>query len=310
MTRIITVAAAQMASAEPYEGRGPIITRMREMMREAKSRNCDLIVFPELALTPFFVINWLDNLDEANHYYETEMPGPETAQLFEEAANLGIGFYIGYAELSQANGESHRYNTSILVDKAGSIVGKYRKVHLPGHADHRPELPYQGLEKLYFEVGDTGFKTWNSFGGVLGMCICNDRRWPETFRVMGLQGVEMVLMGYNTPTSVPWDKTFDHLTDFHNHLVVQAGAYQNSTWVVSVAKAGREGPLELIGGSCIVSPSGEIVASASTNGDELITADCDLDLTQKYKTSVFDFSRHRRTEHYRLICDQTGIKAP
>ncbi len=310
MTRIITVAAAQMASAEPYEGRGPIITRMREMMREAKSRNCDLIVFPELALTPFFVINWLDNLDEANHYYETEMPGPETAQLFEEAANLGIGFYIGYAELSQANGESHRYNTSILVDKNGSIVGKYRKVHLPGHADHRPELPYQGLEKLYFEVGDTGFKTWNSFGGVIGMCICNDRRWPETFRVMGLQGVEMVLMGYNTPTSVPWDKTFDHLTDFHNHLVVQAGAYQNSTWVVSAAKAGREGPLELIGGSCIVSPSGEIVASASTNGDELITADCDLDLTQKYKKSVFDFSQHRRTEHYRLICDQTGIKAP
>ena len=310
MTRIITVAAAQMAGAEPYEGRGPIITRMREMMLEAKSRNCDLIVFPELALTPFFVMNWLDNLDEANHYYETEMPGPETAQLFEEAANLGIGFYIGYAELSQANGESHRYNTSILVDKAGCIVGKYRKVHLPGHADHRPELPYQGLEKLYFEVGDTGFKTWNSFGGVMGMCICNDRRWPETFRVMGLQGVEMVLMGYNTPTSIPWDRTFDHLTNFHNHLVVQAGAYQNSTWVVSVAKAGREGPLELIGGSCIVSPSGEIVASASTNGDELITADCDLDLTQKYKKSMFDFSQHRRTEHYRLICDQTGTKVP
>lgn len=306
MTRIVTVAAAQMASAEPYEGRGPIVTRMLEMMREAKSRNCDLIVYPELALTPFFVLRWLDNLDDANHYYETEMPGPETAPLFEEAVNLGIGFYLGYAELNQANGESHRYNTSILVDKAGDIVGKYRKVHLPGHADHRPELPFQGLEKRYFEVGNTGFKTWNTFGGVMGMCICNDRRWPETFRVMGLQGVEMVLMGYNTPTSVPWDKTFDHLTDFHNHLVVQAGAYQNSTWVVSVAKAGREGRLELIGGSCIVSPSGEIVASASTNGDELVTAECDLDLTQKYKNSVFDFSQHRRTEHYKLICERTG----
>ena len=306
MNRIVTVAAAQMASSEPYEGRGPIIARILEMMRAAKARNCDLIVFPELALTPFFIVHWLDNLDDANHYYETEMPGPETSVLFDEAANLGIGFYLGYAELSRANGESHRYNTSILVDKAGSIVGKYRKVHLPGHADHRPELPFQGLEKLYFEVGDTGFKTWHSFGGVMGMCICNDRRWPETFRVMGLQGVEMVLMGYNTPTSVPWDQTFDHLTDFHNHLVVQAGAYQNSTWVVSVAKAGREGPLELIGGSCIVSPSGEIVASASTDGDELVIADCDLDLTQKYKNSVFDFSQHRRTEHYKLICAGTG----
>ena len=87
---------------------------------------------------------------------------------------------------------------------------------------------------------------------------------------------------------------------------MQAGAYQNSTWVVSVAKAGREGPLELIGGSCIVSPSGEIVASASTDGDELVIADCDLDLTQKYKNSVFDFSQHRRTEHYKLICAGTG----
>ena len=310
MTRIVKVAAAQMASVQPYQGRGPVLQRMLEMMREAKSRNCDLIVFPELALTPFFVMHWIDDLEEANHYYETEMPGPETSVLFDEAATLGMGFYLGYAELTRINGVFHRYNTSILVDKTASIVGKYRKVHLPGHADHRPDQPYQGLEKLYFEVGDTGFGTWHTMGGVMGMCICNDRRWPETFRVMGLQGVEMVLMGYNTPTSIPWDKTFDHLTDFHNHLVVQAGAYQNSTWVVSVAKAGPEGPLELIGGSCIVSPSGEIVATASTNGDELIAADCNLDLTQKYKKSVFDFSQHRRTEHYRLICDQTGTKVP
>ena len=79
------------------------------------------------------------------------------------------------------------------------------------------------------------------------MCICNDRRWPETYRVMGLQSVELVLLGYNTPTHIPWEPVYDHLTAFHNHLSMQAGAYQNSTWVVGVAKAGIEEGCDLIG---------------------------------------------------------------
>ena len=109
------------------------------------------------------------------------------------------------------------------------------------------------------------------------MCICNDRRWPETYRVMGMQGVELVLLGYNTPTHLPWVPVYDHLADFHNHLCMQAGAYQNSTWVVGIAKAGNEEGSELLAGSCIVAPSGEIVAQATTKGDEVFTARCDLD---------------------------------
>lgn len=308
MTRIVTVAAAQMTAASPYTGRKPVVDRMIAMMREAKAKGADVIAYPELALTPFFVMNWVEDLREADIYYETAMPNPDVQPLFDTARALGIGFVLGYAELVEEEGKAKRFNTSILVGKDGAIIGKYRKIHLPGHADYRPELPFQGLEKLYFEVGDTGFGTWPAFGGIVGMCICNDRRWPETYRVMGLQGVELVLVGYNTPTSVPWDTTFDHLTDFHNHLSVQAGAYQNSTWVVSVAKTGRDGPLDLIGGSCIVSPGGEIVMAAKTRDDELLVMQCDLDLAQKYKSSVFDFSQHRRTEHYRSICDQIGTK--
>ena len=75
-----------------------------------------------------------------------------------------------------------------LVDNKGAIVGKYRKVHLPGHADHRPGYPLQHLEKRYFEPGDLGFPVWRAFDGNVGMCICNDRRWPETYRVMGCKG--------------------------------------------------------------------------------------------------------------------------
>jgi N-carbamoyl-D-amino-acid hydrolase len=145
---------------------------------------------------------------------------------------------------------------------------------------------------------------------VLGMCICNDRRWPETYRVMALQGVEMILLGYNTPAHNPPAPEQDALGPFHNHLVMQAGAYQNATWVVGVAKCGREEGCDLLGQSAIIAPSGEIVAQAATLGDELITASCDLDLTRSYKDTIFNFARHRRPEHYRLIVDRVGAEPP
>ncbi len=104
---------------------------------------------------------------------------------------------FGYAELTP---DGHHFNTSILVDQKGAIVGKYRKVHLPGHVEFDKERTHQHLEKRYFEPGDLGFPVWRFMGGIFGMCICNDRRWPETYRVMGLQGVEMVMLGYNTPS--------------------------------------------------------------------------------------------------------------
>ena len=94
---------------------------------------------------------------------------------------------------------------------------------------------------------------------------------------------------------------------FHHRLVIQAGAYQNSTWVVAVAKAGVEDGHALIGGSIIVNPDGVVVAESSTESDELIVHACDLDDTDFGKTTVFDFARHRRTEHYSLICTRTGV---
>jgi predicted amidohydrolase len=148
-------------------------------------------------------------------------------------------------------------------------------------------------------------------GGFFGMCICNDRRWPETYRVMGLQGVEMVLLGFNTPsTNSQRSEEGPELRTFHNDLSVQAGAYQNGTWVIAVAKAGNEDGHELLGGSTIVHPSGKIVARTETLGDELIVADCDLDECNFYKETIFDFDRHRQIRHYGLITEQTGVKRP
>jgi N-carbamoyl-D-amino-acid hydrolase len=236
--------------------------------------------------------------------------GPETRPLFDEARRLGIGLCLGYAEFTTEDGRTRRYNTSILVDRSGAVVGRYRKIHLPGHAEHEPYRAFQHLEKRYFDVGNLGFPVWRAFDGIVGMCICNDRRWPETYRVMGLQGVELICLGYNTPVHNPPAPEHDLLGPFHNHLVMQAGAYQNATWVVGVAKCGREEGCDMIGQSAIIAPSGEIVARCATLGDELATARCDLDLTRSYKETVFNFARHRRPEHYRMIVERTGAEPP
>jgi N-carbamoyl-D-amino-acid hydrolase len=310
VARVVTVGAAQLGPIQRSDARPQVIKRLLELLHQAKAHGCDLLVFPELALTTFFPRWWMEDQAEIDAFFEREMPGPETRPLFEEARRLGMGFSLGYAELAAEGGRTRRFNTSILVDADGRIVGKYRKIHLPGHAEHEPWRAFQHLEKRYFEVGDLGWGVWRAFGGLLGMCICNDRRWPETYRVMGLQGVEMVLLGYNTPVHHPPAPEHDLLGNFHNRLSMQAGAYQNGTWVVGVAKCGREEGCDMIGQSQIIAPSGETVAMCTTLGDELCVARCDLDLTRSYKETTFNFARHRRPEHYRLIVDRTGALPP
>ena len=297
--RSLRVGAAQLGPIMRDTTRREVVDRLIVLMREANAEDCGLVVFPELALTTFFPRWYLDDdPQELDSYYETQMPGPETQRLFDEAKALGIGFYLGYAELTP---EGERYNTSVLVDESGSLVGKYRKVHLPGHEEHEPERPFQHLERRYFKEGPAGFGVWEAFDGIIGMALCNDRRWPETYRVMALQNAEMILIGYNTPMHYAPDPSQNPLQSFHNQLVMQAGAYQNGTWVVGVAKGGIEEGVDSLAESVIIAPSGEIVAQATTTDDELVVADCDLDWCKHYKNTLFDFDRYRRPEMYELI---------
>ncbi|MFY9137593.1 N-carbamoyl-D-amino-acid hydrolase [Zwartia sp.] len=306
MTRIVTVGAAQLGPIQRTHTRKEMVTRLITLLEQGARHGCDLVVFPELALTTFFPRWFIESQTELDAYFEAQMPGPETQALFDAARKLKVGFYLGYAELTEEEGRTRRFNTSILVDQTGSIVGKYRKIHLPGHAEHEPWRQFQHLEKRYFETGNLGFPVFRAFGGIIGMAVCNDRRWPETYRVMGLQGVEMILIGYNTPVHNPPAPEHDNLSHFHNELVMQAGAYQNGTWVVGVGKGGCEEGVDQIGNSIIVAPSGEIVGACSTLGDELAIARCDLDLTLSYKNSVFNFAKHREPHAYGMIVERKG----
>jgi len=249
------------------------------------------------------------------------MPSNDTAPLFAAAKRTGIGFHLGYAEIVAEADETgvvrrRRFNTAILVGPDGDIMLKYRKVHLPGHAEHIPARRVQHLEKRYFEVGNLGFPVIRAPLGELevnvGMMICNDRRWPEAWRVLGLQSVELVMLGYNTPSLNQEAGRFEahHLRVFHSHLSIQAGAYQNACFAVATAKAGTEDGCELFGHSIIVNPQGEIMAQATSWDDELITADCDLGMCALGRTTIFAFDKHRRPEAYGRITDQVGATAP
>jgi predicted amidohydrolase len=308
MARIVTVAAAQLGPIQKAEGRESVVARMIVLMKQASAMGATFIVYPELALTTFFPRWYHEDRAEADRWFEATMPGPATQPLFDRARALGMAMSFGYAELTP---DGHHFNTSILVDKAGTIAGKYRKVHLPGHVEFDTERAHQHLEKRYFEPGDLGFPVWSFEGGLVGMAICNDRRWPETYRVMGLQGVEMVVLGFNTP-SVNSQRAGEGIADrlFHHRLSCQAGAYQNATWVVAVAKAGTEDGHHCMGGTLIVDPNGRIVGEIDHEADGILVHACDLDDTKFGKDTIFDFKRHRRVEHYGLITERVGVGAP
>lgn len=309
MARCITIAAAQSGPVTRRESRRSVVERRVVQLRQAAAQAADLVVFPEVALTAFFPHWWIADERELDAWFEREMPGPDVEPLFAEARRLGVAFTLGYAELVEQGGRKRRFNTSVLVDKTGAIVGKYRKLHLPGHDDHRPHNPFQNLEQRYFEVGDLPLAAWPLGDARIGMCICNDRRWPETFRVMALKGAEMVVLGYNTPSDnvyAPHEPPY--LRVFHHMLSLQAAAYQNGIWVVATAKAGKEDGFWLHGGSVIVAPTGEIVAKGTTEDDEVISYDCDLGLGEYIRNTTFNFAKHRRPEHYKLISERTGVK--
>ncbi len=306
MSRHLKIAAAQMGPLHRSDTRASAVKRLTALLKEAHGMGAKFVVFPELALTTFFPRWWMEDQAEVDaRFFEKSMPSKDTAPLFDEAKRLGVGFYLGYAELTP---EGNRYNTAILVGPDASIVGKYRKVHLPGHADHKPKAAFQHLEKKYFEVGDLGFRVWRFMDTVTGMLLCNDRRWPEAFRVLALQGAEVVALGFNTPTENLHYPEPPALRVHHHLIMAQSMAFQNATWLVETAKCGFEDGFRMFGHSLIVAPTGEIAVKSQTEEDEAIVYNCDIDLAANLKKTMFNFAAHRRPEHYRLIVERTGAE--
>ncbi|MBB3899433.1 N-carbamoyl-D-amino-acid hydrolase [Roseococcus suduntuyensis] len=313
MPRILTLAGAQTGPIQRADSRRHTLDRLIALLEDAARQGAQMVVFPELALTTFFPRWFIPNTQELDTWFERAMPNPNCQALFDRARELRVGFYLGYAELTE---DGHRFNTAITVGPDGEILGKYRKVHLPGSVEPREGSRFQQLEKRYFEYGDMGFPAFRGpaewHRPVMGMLICNDRRWPEAWRCYGLQGVELMVMGYNSAAYDPNGGSTENedIRTFHSTLAAQSNAYMNATWAVSVAKAGNEDGSGLIGGSVIVNPDGVVVAQAKTLGDEVVVAECDLEACLQGKEKMFNFAAHRRPEHYKRIVEQVGAEPP
>jgi predicted amidohydrolase len=305
MSRFLTLAACQTGPVQRSASRRETVGRLVHLLERAAAAGAELAVFPEMALTTFFPRWQLDDPREVDAFYETEIPGRLTQPLFDAARRLGIGFALGFAELAQDQGRMRRFNSICLAGADGTVIGRFRKIHIPGSAAAEAGVTTH-LERRYFEPGDLGFPVYSFRGVRIGMSLCNDRRWPETYRMLCLNGAQVVLIGYNTPVVLEEAPALAHLRMFHNHLPMQAGAYQNTLWIAAAAKAGLEDGQALIGGSCIIAPTGEMAALATSIEDEVVVHRADLDLIAVCQRVNFDFARYRRPSEYALIAERAG----
>ena len=305
MNRHLTLAACQTGPIQRSASRAETVSRLVHLLEHAAAAGAELAVFPELALTTFFPRWALEDQREIDEFYEAQMPGPGTQPLFDAARRLKVGFALGFAELAQDRGRQRHFNSMVLVGPDGVPIGRYRKMHIPGSEDAQAGVTTH-LERRYFEPGNLGFPVFHYCGVRIGLSLCNDRRWPETYRMLCLGGAQIALIGYNTPLVLDEAPALAHLRMFHNHLPMQAGAYQNTLWIAAAAKAGLEDGQALIGGSCIIAPTGEIAALARSVDDEVVIHRADLDLIRVCQRVNFDFARYRRPAEYGLIAQCAG----
>ena len=283
MARYVKVAAAQLGAINEGTSREEMVDRMLALLEQAIREQVQILAYPELALTPYFPKRIRDDYDQ---FFETEVPPKCLEPLLRRAGQAGVVCHIGFAEKA---GDRY-FNTAILTDERGALGGTFRKIHLPGVT--KPDGHAQVYEPHFFESGDTGYRVFPTRQAKVGIAICQDRRFPESYRSLGILGAEIVLIGYNTPLSP--------LALDLNELVMRAGAYQNNLFVVGVAKAGLEDGVEFIAGSCVINPMGQVIAKAGGNGDELVPARIDLDQMIPARKR-WNFLGRRHPEHYGLL---------
>ena len=283
MARWVKVAAAQMGPINEGTSRDEVVDRMLALLDRAIAEQVELIAYPEMALTTYFPKRIRDDYDQ---FFETDVPPKALEPVLRRAREAGVAVHVGFCEKA----DGHYFNTALLTDERGGLAGTYRKIHLPGRP--APDGVAQVYEVRYFETGNTGYRVFPLAKARVSIAICQDRRYPESYRCLGLGGAEIVLIGYNTPLS---PMALDQ-----NELVLRAGAYENSLFVIGVAKCGKEDGVEFIAGSCICDPLGQVLAKAATTGDELITARLDLD-TMIPVRKRWNFFGRRHPEHYGLV---------
>jgi N-carbamoylputrescine amidase len=262
------------------------VDRAEALVRQAASQGANVVLIQELFQTPYFCA------EQKNEYRDLARPlegHPVIARMQELARELQVVMPVSFFE--KAN--TALFNTVAIVDADGSVLGKYRKSHIPD------AIGYQ--EKFYFSPGDTGFRVWHTAAGCIGVGICWDQWFPEAAPAMTLMGAEILLY----PTAIGCEpRTPEINSRAHWTRVMQGHAAANVVAVAASNRIGKEiwdtDTMNFYGGSFIAGPEGEICAQASEDREEIITTRFDLDVlrSQRLEWGIF---RDRRPDLYQSL---------
>ncbi len=252
-------------------------------IEEAAAKGAKIIGLQEMFTTKYFCINQDPKNFDLAEPIET---GPSVTELAKAAKRLGV---VIIAPLFEARGSEVYHNTAAVIDADGTVLGKYRKMHIPQDPGFE--------EKFYFTPGDLGFRTWKTAHGDIGVLICWDQWYPEAARLTALGGAQILFY----PTAIGWlpeEKAALGRAQHHAWETVQCGhGVANGCYVAATNRVGTEGRTQFWGQSFVSDPYGEIVARASVDQEEVLLADCDL-VKQREFRRIWPFFRDRRIDAY------------
>jgi N-carbamoylputrescine amidase len=279
-----TIALVQMrCGTEPEKN----FARALEFVRDAAKQGAKIVCLPELFRSQYFC----QTEEHKNFELAEEIPGKSTSALGDLARELGI---VIIASLFEKRRAGVYHNTAAIIDADGNLLGKYRKMHIPDDPLYH--------EKFYFTPGDLGFQSWKTQQGNLGVLVCWDQWYPEAARLTALRGAEIIFY----PTAIGWHpkekKEFGEAQHSAWEIIQRSHAIANGCYVAAANRVGHEKPaggdgIEFWGQSFICGPDGAIIAKASIDQEEIVTAEVDWHRVNEHRTH-WPFLRDRRVDAY------------
>jgi beta-ureidopropionase len=273
----MTTVRAAVIQANANMSKGDAVDKHVELIAQAAAQGAQVTCLQEIFHGPYFCA------EQDPKWYDTAEPedGPTVSRMREVARQHGMVLIVPFFEEAQTG---VYYNSAVVIEADGTVVGKYRKTHLP-------HVGPCFWEKFYFKPGNLGYPVFDTSAGRIGLIICYDRHFPEVARQLGLKGAELVF----NPSA-----TVESLSRYLWELEQPAHAVANGFWIAAINRVGVESPLSearFYGSSYFCDPRGRIVAQASEYEDEVLVHDVDLGMIREVR-NTWQFMRDRRPETY------------
>jgi N-carbamoylputrescine amidase len=255
------------------------IRHVTDLVRQAVEQGANLVCLPEVFHSRFRMTKL-----GYDFFHEAEpIPGPITETMGALAAELGVVLVV---PIFEAVGDGVHYNSAAVIDADGSLLGHYRKQHIP--------LSPIFYEKLYFKPGNLGYPVFDTAAGRVGVYICHDRHYPEGMRALALGGAQVVVIPTATPTASLSSAVFD--------LEIRAHAVFNEMFVAAVNRVGQEDDYVYYGRSLVAAPDGRVIGEAG-EGEEIVLADLDYAEIDERRMK-WQFYRDRRPHTYGVLVEE------